>query len=143
MGQATHWRRDVRESTRTVLASLGETSAQIAASLDRSGVRAMPRDPNDCAIAVFLNAVLAVHPDVRAVRVLGTEVMLCPERWWHPVVRVSLSTPLRHFVSSFDLGSFPQLIRTSEVDGRAASSIEVCVAGEGTSPPGRGEALYP
>ncbi len=122
MGQATHWRRDVRESTRTVLASLGETSAQIAASLDRSGVRAMPRDPNDCAIAVFLNAVLAVHPDVRAVRVTGTEVTLCPTQWWHAAVRIRLSAPLRHFVSSFDLGTFPQLMRTSEVDGYTAAS---------------------
>ncbi len=120
MGQATHRRRDLEERTQAVLASLGETSAQIATSLDRSGVRAMPRDPNDCAIAVFLNAVLAVHPDVRAVRVLGTEVRLCPERWWHPVVRVSLSAPLRHFVSSFDLGTYPQLMRTSEVDDAAS-----------------------
>jgi hypothetical protein len=121
MAGAGHWRRDLRASTRAVLASLGDDPRQVAAYLERSGVSATPRDPGDCAIAVFLGAVLATDPCVRSIRVTGTEVVLVPDRRWHRAVAIKLSETLRHFVSLFDAGEFPQLMRTRGLPGRAPS----------------------
>jgi hypothetical protein len=117
-------RRDLRENALALLASLGDTTQQIATSLERSGVRATPRNPSDCALAVFLGAVLASDPRIRSVYVTGYVVMLCPAQWWHPDVRITLSAPLRHFVSSFDRGSFPQLMRTS--GGESSDTAASC-----------------
>jgi hypothetical protein len=112
MTGAAHWRRDLRASTRAVLASLGDDPRQIAASLEKSGVRATPRDTNDCAIAVFLGAVLATDPCVRSVWVSGHQVVLSPTQRWHRCVTIRLPESLRRFVSLFDRGEFPQLMRT-------------------------------
>jgi hypothetical protein len=116
MARTRGWRRELRQNTEAFLESLGETPVQIAANLERSGVRATPRDSGDCAIAVFLHATLATHPTVHAVTVTGTEVILSPTRRRHRVMRVRLSEPLRRFVCSFDYGAFPQLTRAPGAD---------------------------
>jgi hypothetical protein len=116
MTRKPRWRRDIRARTQAMLATLGETPVQIAASLERSGVRATPRSSGDCAIAVFLNAVLVADPNVEAVRVGGTEIILKPSSRWHRGVRIRLSEPLRDFVCSFDAGKFPELTRAPGVD---------------------------
>ncbi len=129
-------RRDLRENALALMASLGETTQQIATSLQRSGVRATPRNPSDCAIAVFLGAVLASDSRVGSVYVTGSKVMLSPAKSWQRLVTIRLSAPLGDFISSFDLGTFPELTRTAVVvsSDTAASChpIVVCLAGEGS-----------
>ncbi len=100
------------------MVSLGETTQQIATSLERSGVRATPRNPSDCAIAVFLGAVLASDFRVGSVYVTGSKVMLTPAKSWQRLVTIRLSAPLCEFISSFDLDTFPQLMRSTTTGGR-------------------------
>ena len=113
-------RRVLRDSTRELLAALGEDPAQVAAYLQESGVRGTLRHRGDCAIAVFLNAVLASDPDVRSVTVTSDEVVLRRPQWWRPGIRVSLPEPLRRFVSLFDAGEFPGLTRRAAVGDSAS-----------------------
>jgi hypothetical protein len=104
-------RRQLKSDVRTLLSSLGDSPAQIAARLEAFGVRATARDPRGCAIAVFLNAVLAAEPAVRSIKVTNKRVVVETTGRWSRDARVKLSGALRRFVSAFDESLFPALVR--------------------------------
>jgi hypothetical protein len=102
---------DASSSPTPLLSSLGDNPGQIASNLEALGVRATPRDPGGCAIAVFLHAVLAGEPAIASIKVTDNKVLLGPARPCARSVGVRLSGPLRRFVSSFDAELFPALVR--------------------------------
>ncbi|HMK63111.1 MAG TPA: hypothetical protein VK386_05790 [Acidimicrobiales bacterium] len=117
-----HFRRRLQNNTRVLLCSLGDTPVLIASKLEALGVRAIPRDPDGCAIAVFLHAALAIDPGITSVKVTNKKVVLKTPQHWRRSVHVRLSGPLRRFVESFDAELFPALVR-AEVEGRPQAPV--------------------
>jgi hypothetical protein len=122
-------RRWFQSETRVLLSSLGDDPSLIASKLETLGVRATPRDPHGCAVAVFLHAALAGDPAIASVSVTDKEVVLKIPRRWRRSVRVGLPGPLRHFIKSFDAGMFPALVHA---DGESGSRTPVHQASPGT-----------
>jgi len=111
-----HCRGQLRNATRVLLCSLGDSPVLIASNLEALGVRATPRDPEGCVIAVLLHAALASDPGITSVRVTNNKVVLKTPQRWHRSVQVRLPGPLRRFVEAFDAELFPALVR-AEVEG--------------------------
>ena len=107
----THWRRELRGHAAGVLGSLGDDPSEVARRLREAGVKGTPGDPRDCAIAVYLSAVVAADASIRAVKVTTDSVVISPAKRWHPPVVVGLSEPLRTFVAGFDRRAYPDLVR--------------------------------
>lgn len=105
------WSRSLRGQVQQVLGSLGDHPVQIAQQLEMAGVRGTPSHPEDCAIAVYLSAVIGADPDVHRVKVTYEHVVISSARWYRPRVTVRLSRPLQSFIASFDRGRYPQLTR--------------------------------
>lgn len=105
------------------LVGLGSTGVEVAARLAREGVRGVPGDTDDCAVAVYLHAVLGPDHHVRSVKVAGGAVALYRSR--RRAISVPLPEPIRAFIGDFDKGRFPALIRTVEVKttGTAAEAV--------------------
>lgn len=111
MPRATPWRRALRAHVQEVLASLGNGPDEIARQLEEAGVRGTPHNQEDCAIAVYLSAVVGADPEVRRLRVRCERVVVESPRWYRHRVSVRLSRPLQEFVACFDHGIYPQLTR--------------------------------
>ena len=95
-----------------LLASLGGNVDAVASTLEGAGVRGVSANPRDCAIAVYLGAVVGSDPQVRSVKVGRAEVVITPRRWWGRSVVVPLTPAAREFVAAFDAGRFPGLLRS-------------------------------
>ena len=111
MPTMTHWRRELRGHADCMLATLGDDAGEVARRLEDAGVRGTPGDPRDCAIAVYLSAVVAADPRVRSLRVMSQRVVISPTRWGHPPIVVELSDALRAFVVAFDRRAYPTIVR--------------------------------
>lgn len=108
----THWRREMRQQAAQVLGSLGDDSQGVARRLRESGVRGVPGDTRECAIAMYLSAVVAADPGVRTLKVRTDRVVISPARGWHRPIVVGLPGPVCTFVAGFDRRAYPELIRT-------------------------------
>ncbi len=104
-------RATVRRQTHALLDSLGRTPAEVAGSLAGLGVRGVPADSRACAVAVYLDAVVAADARVRGVKVCKSEVLVERSGWWRRSVVVTLPAAVRQFVSAFDARQFPVLVR--------------------------------
>jgi hypothetical protein len=94
-----------------LLEELGSTAEEVSRSLQRSGVKATPRSETDCALAVYLSAVLGSDPRVASVKVSSTAVIVRRRSIWRPPTIVTLPAPCRNFVAAFDSDGYPELIR--------------------------------
>lgn len=111
-----HERKVIRRQTAELLAGLGGSSTEVAVSLAGYHVHGRPRDPHECAVAVYLHSVLGADPRVEIVKVSQAlvRVTLAGRRRWVEV----LSPPaVRAFVESFDQGLFPSLVRRVVSEG--------------------------
>lgn len=103
--------RCLRHDIRGLLTSLGGTADEIAATLERSGVRGMRSDSRHCAIAVYVHAVMGADDRVGSVGVGSRWLSVRRSTRW-PLRTVTLMPrPARRFVRHFDAGRFPQLVR--------------------------------
>lgn len=116
----SRWRRDLRIQIGQVLSSLGDDPAEVARRLEAAGVRGTPRDPRNCAIAVYLGAVVGADPRVRFLRVMPERVFVVASSWWRPPVIVPLPEALREFIPGFDLHAYPALVRLPQPERDAA-----------------------
>jgi hypothetical protein len=95
-------RRQLKRQIQDVLAELGSSRAEAAESLHNSGVHTVPKDPQCCAVAVYLNAVLGADLRVASVLVHSHSVQVLAEgpRWYQlsHLVTVALSPSLRDFI---------------------------------------------
>ncbi|MCK4177500.1 hypothetical protein [Aciditerrimonas ferrireducens] len=101
----------VRQQTAALLHSLGATPGEVAASLAAAGVRGVPANSRECAVAVYLGAVVSADPRVRGVKVCKSEVLVERSGWWRRSVVVPLPSAVRQFIAAFDARSYPELVR--------------------------------
>jgi hypothetical protein len=110
MPRSARARRELRDQVAQVLRSLGDDKDDVARQLGAAGVRGRPGDVGDCALAVYLSAVVTADPRVVTVRVLPVKVLIRMERRWWPVT-VKLPRGLRAFIADFDQRRYPSLVR--------------------------------
>jgi hypothetical protein len=113
-----HWR--LRRNVRALLASLGQTSDAVSATLGTAGVNGTPRDPSGCAVSRYLSVVLATEPSVVSVTTAASWVELETTARIAPKVRVRLPRPVRRFVEAFDREQYPALLGNRWVLERSA-----------------------
>jgi hypothetical protein len=111
MHRLTRERRELGAQVSQMLRSLGDNEKEVAQRLQAAGVRARPGDPKECALALYLSAVIGADPRVRAVRVVPVQVRIKLDHRWRPPLTVPLPRTLRSFVVAFDCGRFPRLVR--------------------------------
>jgi hypothetical protein len=107
----TSERRALRSETRQLLAALGQDADQVATSLAAGGVRGKRTSTRECAVAVYLSAIVGADERVSAIAVAGTRMRITLRSHWTPPVVVWLPPAVRQFVSAFDAGRFPSLVR--------------------------------
>ncbi len=107
--------RQLKKQTRELLGGLGSCRAEVAGTLRGVGVRAVPKDPRDCAVAIYLGAVLGADTRIKSLAVQSGDVKVLVEepKWFHlpNVVRVQLPKAVRQFIEAFDQAVYPDLIR--------------------------------
>ncbi len=122
-------RATVRRQTAELLGTLGDTPSRVAATLAAAGVRGTPANSRECAIAVYLDAVVRADSRVRGVKVCKSEVLVERTGWWRRSVVVPLPTAVRQFIAAFDARTFPELLRPEPARTRRAAA-----GGPGTAP---------
>ncbi len=112
MPRSTDGRRELRAHVAHELRALGDTHDEVARRLEGAAVRGTPGDVTDCALAVYLSAVVAADPRVRCLYVGPVRVFIRRDRprWW-PWIGVGLPKALCRFVEHFDRGAYPALVR--------------------------------
>jgi hypothetical protein len=103
-------RRSLRSATGELLGQLGPTTADVAATLESSGVRGVPRSGTSCVIARYLNAVMAADPQVQSIMVSSEGVTIAVNRWWAADVLVPVPKSVRQFIRQFDGGDYAHLV---------------------------------
>ena len=129
----TRSRRRLRSNVRQMLGGLGNDAGEVAMHLEEAGVHGTPRDVRDCAIAVYLRAVVGADPDVRSLDVMADGVVITPPRRWVPSISVGLSPAVRSFVVAFDRNDYPALVRVEAPAGAVADGP--CVSEPGRAQP--------
>jgi hypothetical protein len=107
-------RRQIRRGVEQVLRALGNDLDTIVSSLEAHGVRGMPKDPEECALARYLNAVIGGDPAISAVRVWQHSVRVHLRSCLGRSVVVQLPEILSQFIVAFDVLGFPQLVAGGE-----------------------------
>lgn len=104
-------REKIGDQAERLLSGLGKEPGQVAGSLVSAGVKGVPFNYFDCAIAVYLGAVIGADPRVERLTVTKAEVMIECRGWWRRAVVVSLPPAVGDFVARFDAEGFPDLLR--------------------------------
>jgi hypothetical protein len=110
MTRSRRRRKNIRSATAELLGGLGPTSTDVASALESAGVRGIPRSGTSCAVARYLNAVMAVDPEVQGVIVSCEGVNISVRQWWSPDILVPVPAPVRQFIRQFDSGDFSTLV---------------------------------
>jgi hypothetical protein len=107
-------RLDLCRHTTMLLNGLGRDPAAVAGSLAAAGVQGEPADARQCALAMYLRAVMAADPRVTSVRVFHDRVVVgVPgRRMSRRRVAVAMPPASRAFVSGFDAQRYPMLVRS-------------------------------
>ena len=109
--------------TAQLLHALGGEPVEVAGALAEAGVLGRPADARQCALAVYLRAVMSGDNRVGAVRVLRDRVVVVssPGRLGRRVV-VPMPPAARAFVTSFDAQRYPALLRRRGSERAPAAS---------------------
>lgn len=110
-------RATVRRQAEALLGALGDSPGRVAGSLNDAGVRGLPANSRECAVAVYLGAVVAADSRVRGVKVCKSEVLVERVGWWRRSVVVPLPSAVRQFIAAFDARAYPSLMRADAVMG--------------------------
>lgn len=112
-----------------LLRTLGADAGSVATSLAAAGVKGQPADARQCALAVYLHAVMDGDPRVASVRVFHDRLVLgSPGRMRQRRVVVSLPAAVRAFVAGFDAQRYPVLVRPQEPAAAAGADMATPVA---------------
>jgi hypothetical protein len=111
-------RRRIRKEATLLVRSLGQTSDQVAHSLTEAGVRGIPSDPFECALALYLSAILPAHPGIEEIAVgttkkkkIGPSKLIIRQgslpRW---TIKIRLTPVIRQFLADFDSCRYVELL---------------------------------
>ncbi len=106
--------RQLKKRSTELLADLGDSPREVAASLERAAVLGVPGSNRSCPIALYVGALMGTHPRVRSVAVGQCSLMVnlvTPDQRPGGRLVVQLPKPVRQFVAEFDAGHFPRLNR--------------------------------
>jgi hypothetical protein len=129
-------RATVRRQTEALLSELGDSPAKVATALASAGVRGVPANSRECAVAVYLGAVVSADSRVRGVKVCKSEVLVERTGWWRRSVVVPLPSAVRQFIAAFDARTFPELLRpepTAVPTPPAQGPVTPAAGGSGSS----------
>jgi hypothetical protein len=105
-----------------LLADLGPTDADVAATLTAAGVKGTPGSDRGSALARYLNAVVAFETQVTGVLVGDREVTVRCNRWWLRDVVVPSPSSVRRFMIRFDNCDYVDLLAYPVDPGQASNS---------------------
>lgn len=111
-------RRRIRKEARQLLWSLGQTPDQVASSLKTVGVRGVPSNAFECALARYLSCILPAHPGIEEIAVgttkkqkLGPSKLIIRQgslpRW---TIKVRLTPSIVDFLVNFDSHRYVELV---------------------------------
>lgn len=106
-------RQTIRASLHQLLAGLGASGSEVAQTLQAAGVRGTQRDIRDCALASYLRAIVTGEMRVRSIVVRGPSILV-HRTGLRPAIWLSVPDPVECFITDFDRGKFPELIRGGE-----------------------------
>lgn len=95
---------------RRLLADLGPTPGDVAASLEAAAVRGVPFQATLSPVGALLRAVVGADPDVEALTVRTDVVRMTVRRHRSPVT-VPFPRPVRVFLAAFDVRCYPGLVQ--------------------------------
>ena len=128
--------------TRSLLRTLGADAGSVATSLAAAGVKGQPADARQCALAVYLHAVMDGDTRVATVRVFHDRLVLgSPGRVRPHRVVVPLPPAVRAFVTAFDAQRYPVLVRAEQQVPEVTA--DMAVAATSPSPSRAGSATAP
>jgi hypothetical protein len=93
-----------------LLATLGTTRGEVAATFEAAGVRAVPGDAQHTPVSLFLGAVIGADPNVKSVTVDERTVAVEMRAWWRSGVVVDLPPVVHDFMAAFDECCYPALL---------------------------------
>ena len=103
---------ELGRQTRGLLQALGSEPGEVASTLAAAGVLGQPADARQCALAVYLSAVMHGDTHVSGVRVFHDRLVVSsPGRLRQHRVVVPVPPPVRAFVAGFDAQRYPDLVR--------------------------------
>lgn len=119
------WR--MRAALRAYANGLGRTAEEVAERMEREGVRGIPGNAAECAIARHCHAVVGSETGVRRVVVRRESIRLYREGR-RIGIRVLLPRTCSAFIGAFDAGCYPQLVDTATPVRPRAATGEVVAA---------------
>ena len=109
MSRARDERAALKTQTTQLLKDLGSTSEAVAGQLEAAGVKGVPGSGTGCAIARYVNAVMASDPRLGPINVNNEAVTIFGRHWWTRPVIVPVPPPVRGFIIRFDRDEFRNL----------------------------------
>lgn len=104
-------RRALRRSIEGFANTLGPTAAAVAGTLTQWGVRGLPKDSTQCALARCLWVMVGSEPSVINIAVTDRSIHVKRSPGHLPLI-VGLPKPIRTFIRAFDSGCYPELVGT-------------------------------
>jgi hypothetical protein len=120
-----HWltsRARLSTQIERLLAGLGLTDADVAATLTFAGVKGTPGSDCGSALARYLNAVVAFETQFTGVLEGDCGVTVRCNRWWLRDVVVSSPSSVRRFMVRFDNCDYVNLLAFPVDPGQASNS---------------------
>jgi hypothetical protein len=107
--------RELKKQTNTLLAGLGSSSDEVAASMQAAGISGSPKNNRSCAVALYVSALMGAEPRIRSVTVGHCSLLihLAAPPEFRPAGRllIQLPKPVRQFVAAFDAEQYPMITR--------------------------------
>jgi hypothetical protein len=140
MSRAREERAALRAQTSQLLRNLGPTADAVAGELETAGVKGVPGSGTGCAVARYVNAIIASDPRLGSINVNDEAVTIFGRHWWKPPVVVPVPPAVRGFIVQFDRGGFRHLA-VAPTGSRSNASLEpdVCPERDSNVAPGKRE----
>jgi hypothetical protein len=100
----------LKGSISQLLTGLGSTPDEVASSLASEGVRGLPRDVKECAVARYVNAIISADKRVGRIVVGTTGLSLRGPHWWSSSTVMEMPVAIQQFVRAFDRDRYPFLL---------------------------------
>jgi hypothetical protein len=117
----------LRGNISQLLTGLGGTPDEVASALSREGVRGIPRDVKECAIARYVNAIISADKRVGRIVVGTTGLSLRGPHWWSSSTVMEMPVAIQQFVRAFDRDRYPFLVSAEgplpEFEGFVSDSV--------------------